>query len=235
MEIRKIRRGYLAILISVTLLLVGAFIFFLVYPFNDDIKYTVSIVILIVLVGFGLWIKPRIDIVNMHLAYQKLYNLAKPQKISVKAPFDDLKARLVQNEYTLEYNDDKLSLFYKIDINTKGASRRGILMAFVIYKEDISFENKYLEKAINHLENTARDRKDKFIHYGIMQIKAGTHDEKSIKDAYQTRFDRVQMRHIVLINALVDKNGNTAMLFSEDYSPTIFYKHVGNEMIKLIK
>lgn len=236
MDIIKIRNKYLLILITFIVISVGLFFFFLFYPFKDNLKYTVLIIILFIIMGFSFWIKPRIEIINIHLAFNKLIN-SDDKKIftaSITIPSPRFHTKLIDEGFKTAFAVDQFTLYYKIDKNPQNLTKKGVLLIFIVYKEELSFTNSYIEHYINELENKLQKEKQKYLHYGIMQIRNGKHTNENLKDTDQIRFERFQKRYISTINALVDGE-KIYMLYSTLYSPTIYYKYIGETFLKLIK
>lgn len=236
MDIIKIRNKYLLILITFIVISVGLFFFFLFYPFKDNLKYTVLIVILFIIMGFSFWIKPRIELINIQLAFNKLIN-SDDQKIfntplaNISA---DLKVKTRNQDYKIAFNVDQFDLYYKIEKNPQNLTKKGVLFILIVYKQDMSFTNGYIEHYINELEAKLQKEKQKYLHYGIMQIRNGKHNKENLRDADQIRFERFQKRYISTINALVDGE-KVYILYSNLYSPTIYYKYVGDVLLKMLK
>lgn len=241
-DIKKINRQFLIALLSflgiVILLIVGDLLAYL-YIENANITYPIYLSTLLILLFLTSHYQNTLDqITNMSYLIKIRANEAKPISIKNLKSIDAAGIILRENGYECFISDNTYSLYYKIEYDhIKKIFRNYILTIFIVLKnKNAEFYLERVDAEVNKLRDQQFKAKKRVTHLIITQIKEiDSLDDKTKEAIKEIVFIRTKRFLISTINIGLHRSSQQAvMLYSDTYSPSLYYKYQIEEIKKII-
>lgn len=236
--IRKKQRQLFITFILTILFFVGLIIGLFMTSWAMDLKLSLLLLSLIMMLVVLFWFKPRLFFYDQQYGFLKMKSLqGKPLATSHDLSSQQWVAHLRKKNFTIFASNEAYAVFHRFTRDaTNFLTKRPMLeIIAVIYKDDMPYHDKEISKIINLIEDDYLRRKVKFTNYTILQIKYGEVITKEIEnEADQVVFDNQAGRHITVVNGYyMTKQKEVYFLYSDFYTPTAFYRH-GIDLMKEI-
>ncbi|VEU80321.1 hypothetical protein [Haploplasma axanthum] len=220
--------------ISITIIILAVFTIINI----GNILLTALFAIMMVLLLFLLLsFKSKYEYYTHLYKYQYLLSVANKPNISKKIiSLDFLKDFLRKNNYTIHNETKDYLLYYKVDNSLSKKERHKTLYASLIIKnKNIRFTDDKINNYFGSLEKKLSNSKVKYIHRIFYKFKIQDNQPLDIEDANNVFFISTKNQHIIILNIVLLENTNTFYyLYSDKYTPNIYYKHATDFLNKLI-
>ncbi len=238
-QVRSKQRLYMISLIVVILGFIGLSILLLTTAWSVDLKMTLFLVLMIVLMLVTFWFRPRIYYYNKLVGFYKLkQHAAKPVPTKHELLSERWANHLSKKGFRFSRDYGTFILMHRLIKDERIYTARQVMLEIVVFMKnpDLSFQSPDIVQAVNDLEHEYRQNKTSFRHYSIIQVKAGeTFDENIQAEVDQVTFDNHGRQHIHVLNAYYIKStGEVYFLHSDIYYPTAYYQYIVNLFKSLI-
>jgi hypothetical protein len=206
---------------------------------DNNIQFIVFLLLIIVLMVVSVYFKSYLDrIQNVSYLIRIMRNAAGPIELNHMKEIPIFEAYARQKDFVLYSQGETFKVFYKAEKDhINRLRRRYILQVLVILKpsEPIFFSDK-ADIEINKLNQELLKKKMKVTRMLVSQIKPVDELTEANKQALkEIVFYRSKRETISVINVALDKNSNKAvMLYSDTYSPSLYYKYHVEQLKTLI-
>jgi hypothetical protein len=227
------RNQIFASFVVIMIILVTAIILVAILVDDSNIRSLINILLIIVLLGTSLAYR------NVLLGYTNMAKIAKvvlSQSKSLPFKHNPIKNPkiLKQRGFQLYTFSDSYDIYYKIDIDKslKVKSIRMLYLVLLLKNSDVDFYDKRMHVDIQKLESTFKKREipSKYI---ITAFKPyNSIDNKALTDIAEVVCYQDKRQFYSQINVgLNDEDKKAYFLYSDTYSPTMYYK-LGVDFIK---
>lgn len=206
---------------------------------DNNLQFIVFLLLIIVLMIVSVFFKSYLDrIQNVSYLIRIMRNASGPLELNHMKEIPIFEAYVRQKGFTLFSRGETFKVFYKAEKDhINRLRRRYILEVLVILDptEPIFFSEK-ADHEINKLNQELLKKKMKVSRMLVSQIKPVDELTESTKQALkEIVFYRSKREIISVINIALDKHTNKAvMLYSDTYSPSLYYKYHVDQLKTLI-
>jgi hypothetical protein len=219
---------------------VGSLILFLIVllflPINSDIKWSIFLIIVVILFIISIYFRPRIEYYAQQKRMDDLIETSLPPIASpIEANSDGWISNLQMMGFVLNKEFKDYYLAHRVHLDSSNiVTKRGILEVIVyIRNQELQYTDDRFNRVIRQIEDEYAKSKNKYHHYSILIIKSGKLLTEDIKKAvHEVYFNKSNHRFITIIHAFaIEKTKQIYFLQSETKSPNLFYE----EAIKVLK
>ncbi len=206
---------------------------------DSNIEFMLFLLLIIVLMIVSVYFKSYLDrIQNVAYLVRIMRNASNPIDLNHMRELPIFEAYARQKGFTLFTTGQTFKVFYKADKDhIKSFGRRYILQVLVVLDptEPIFFSDK-ADDEINKLNQELLKKKIKVSRMLVTQIKPVDELDDATKNAIkEIVFYRSKREIISVINVAIHKSSNKAvMLYSDTYSPSLYYKYHVEQLKTLI-
>jgi hypothetical protein len=206
---------------------------------DSNIEFLLFLLLIIVLMVISVYFKSYLDrIQNVSYLIRIMRNASAPIDLNHMREIPIFEAYARQKGFTLFTSGQTFKVFYKADKDhIKSYARRYILQILVVLDptEPIFFSDK-ADEEINKLNQELLKKKMKVSRMLITQIKPVDELDEATKSAIkEIVFYRSKREIISVINVAIHKSSNKAvMLYSDTYSPSLYYTYHVEQLKTLI-
>jgi len=207
---------------------------------SDSVFYVVVFVSLLLLIFITQYFKSLIDsIINESYLIRIKANAAKPIPMVRIKDLRAFKNYLVKEEFIMHSDDEEHFLFYRVQKDHIKRILRGYILEIIVYVSPTSDEY-YLASVddeitkIQKISEKANQRLDVMLVTQIKDAADLTKDEKS--KIAEIVFLKTSLAGVIsTINVGLHQNSSSAvMLYSDEYSPSLYYKYHVEQIKKYI-
>jgi ABC-type multidrug transport system fused ATPase/permease subunit len=208
---------YIAVLVALIIGIAASFVFIR----NIDIAYGILLIVLVVMI-----------------LITGLFKKGEPLSIMNMQSFPQVQPVFRKNEYERYQDNETYTIYYKLDKDPiKQIFRHYMLTVMVLIKnQNAEFYLDRVDKEINKLRDEIFKEKKKINRLIITQIKEIKElDEKAREEIKEVIFIRTKRLIISTINVgLYQPQKKAVMLYSDTYSPSLYYKYHLDEIKKIL-
>lgn len=230
--IKKLDRKFLVTIILYVTYFVGGIVLFVYGYFKiggGNLLITGLFVFLLVSLFVTSWASNRLNYIsNLSYATKISSNSGDPLKISRVNNTKKLYQYLEEHEFTKYRNDDSHYLFYRLTKDTIKKAFSFYMLEVVVYinKDEIDFYLDQVNDEIDEIKDIFFKDKKVINRLFVTQFKeVDTLDEKTKKDIAEIVFIRTKHHIISTINVGIFNDELAVMLYSDTYSPSLYYKY----------
>jgi type III secretory pathway component EscS len=226
---------YIAILVGLIIGIAVAFIFIR----DVDIAYGILLLVLVAMIIITGLFKNRMDqITHMSYLVKIRASQGEPLDISNMLGFPNVQPVFRKYDYERYQDNETYTIYYKLDKDPiKQIFRHYMLTVMVLIKnQNAEFYLDRVDKEINKLRDEIFKEKKKINRLIITQIKEIKDlDEKTRDEIKEVIFIRTKRLIISTINiGLFQPQKKAVMLYSDTYSPSLYYKYHLDEIKKIL-
>ncbi len=235
---KQFTRSYI-LYIAIFLLFVVAAISIGIWVKDSNVEFMLFLLLIIVLMVVSVYFKSYLDrIQNVSYLIRIMRNASAPIDLNHMREVPIFEAHARQKGFTLFSSGHTFKVFYKAEKDhIKSYGRRYILQVLVVLDptEPIFFSDK-TDDEINKLNQELLKKKMKVSRMLVTQIKPVEELDEATKNAIkEIVFYRSKREIISVINVAIHKASNKAvMLYSDTYSPSLYYKYHVEQLKTLI-
>jgi hypothetical protein len=241
-DINKINQQFLNLLLIYIAILVALIIgvgFAFLFISNIDISYGILLLVLVALIIITGLFKNKLDqITHMSYLIKIRASQGEPLAINFMHSFPEVQSVFKKYEYERYQDNETYTIYYKLDKDpVKQIFRNYMLTVMVVIKnQNAEFYLDRVDKEINKLRDEIFNQKKKINRLIITQIKEIKElDEKTREEIKEVIFIRTKRLIISTINVgLYQPQKKAVMLYSDTYSPSLYYKYHLDEIKKII-
>ncbi len=206
---------------------------------KSSYAYALTFALLLITLFVTSIFRAKLDaIINMSYLVKIRKNAGEPLPIKRLKAKEFLHTYLISNNYIMFAKDSNYDLYYKVEKDHIKKMLRNYILEIVVYINDSSNEF-YLESVdeqIQKLQEMLRKEKKKVEKLLITQFKAVDELDNQTKDSIkEIVFIRSQSGIISTINVgLHYKSNHAIMLYSDTYSPSLYYSYQVGEIKKML-
>lgn len=235
---RILKKTFLTYLVMIGSL-IGLLIVLLFLPLIPDVKWSIFLVVIVILLIISLYFKPRIEYYSHQTRMDELLLNSNPP---IAAPLEiSSDAWMVATKnmgfiFNKEFKDYFLAHRIHMD-STSIMTKRGILEVIVyIRNSDLNYTDDRYNRVIRQIEDEYAKTKNRYHHYTIFIIKSEDqfNDEikKSVDEVY---FNKSNHRFITIIHGCaIQKTKQFYFLHSDQKSPNLFYQEATQVLKEII-
>jgi hypothetical protein len=199
------------------------------------------LLILVMLIIVGIWFRPRLFYHALEMSFIKLREQSIPP-ISVKHDLSNKTwlTYLTKKQFRVFQEQESYIVMHRFtqDSSSFITKQPMLEVIIVIRDEKLKFDHSVFAQKINELEKEyLTTKKVRFTDYSIVEIKYGNTFSSEMKEsADQVVFDKHGNHHVTVINGFYHTEDNTLyFLHSKKYVPTLYYQHVVDLILSLVK
>lgn len=236
----KYFKKYFILLIIYTILSVGLISSIFLLPINEDYKMSIAIVLIILYMVGLMKFKPRLAYHLEELQFHKLKKTQGPKIFSLLSPdSEDFMNNLINHDYKEFFESKDFTLLSKYVKNKKQIvlKRPMLMVVAIIHNRNIDFHSKQIVQEINRHEDALYKKKQKIFNYMVFIIKSGKTLDPKVQDSCDfITLSKKGNRSIVTINAFYETDHKTYyFLYSNEYSPNVYYSYAVDQLNTYIK
>ncbi|BCR36581.1 hypothetical protein [Mariniplasma anaerobium] len=241
-DVKKINRQFfmsLMMMIGVVILAAAGIVLLYIFVKNENITYPVTLLIFIGLIIGGSLFKNRLDrITNMSYLVRIRESQGQPLPITQLVNFNTSSNLFKKNGFDKYQDNETFTIYYKCELDhIKKIFRNNILTVMVLIKnKNTDFYLDRIDKEINKLRDQLFKEKRKVNRIIITQIKEIDElDDKTRDMIKEIIFVRTKSFVISTINIGIYRPQHIAvMLYSNTYSPSLYYKYHLDEIRNIL-
>lgn len=223
----------LSLLISITIII----LVWLLRGLNEDYKYIITFILLIVTMVITLMFKAHWDSYLFQYKLSRLINLKSgichtKSKLTKTFIEQNLKSSGIHEKILIEDTE----VYYDVLTGGSHFDRHGSLYVVISPSNYAEFTNERLNLVLNHIETILSRKKTKFKNFNIitLQYVDGIKND-TIKLADYVVFHQERNNHLSSINLIIDTTNNAYYyLNSKKYSPNSHYQNLCNFVQKMV-
>ncbi len=206
---------------------------------DNNLEYLVFLLLIVILMIVSVYFKSYLDrIQNVSYLIRLMKNASDPLELNHMQELPIFEAYARQKGFSLYAQGKQHKVFYKVDKDhIRSVSRKYILQVIVLLdkNEPIFFSDK-ADDDINKLSQELLNKRMKVSRLLITQVKPIDELDESTKNALkEIVFYRSKREIISVINVGIHKPSNKAvMLYSDTYSPSLYYKYHVEQLKTLV-
>jgi hypothetical protein len=238
---KKLYQRYLISFFACIVLFIGLIIFIFVSRLSTNVQMSLLLLILVMLLIVGVWFRPRLFYHALEMSFIKLREQSLPP-VSVK---HDLANKtwltyLTKKQFKVFQEQESYIVMHRFtqDSSSFITKQPMLEVIIVIRDEKLNFDHPVFAQKINDLEKEyLTTRKVRFTNYSIVQIKYGHVFSEEMKERVdQVVFDKHGHHHVTVVNGFYHTEDKTLyFLHSKKYVPTLYYQHVVDLILSLVK
>ena len=226
---------YIAVLVGLIIGIAASFVFIR----NIDIAYGILLIVLVVMILITGLFKNRLDQIT-HMSYLVKIRASQGEPLSIMnmQSFPQVQSVFKKYDYERYQDNETYTIYYKLDKDPiKQIFRNYMLTVMVLIKnQNAEFYLDRVDKEINKLRDEIFKEKKKINRLIITQIKEIKDlDDKTRDEIKEVIFIRTKRLIISTINVgLFQTQKKAVMLYSDTYSPSLYYKYHLDEIKKIL-
>jgi hypothetical protein len=223
--LNQIFKTYITIVISMIVLLIAL----LFIPMIPDVKWSIVLVVFVILFVISLYYRPRIEYYSAQSRLDQLVETSNPSIASpIEVASDAWITQIQSMGFILNKEFKDYYLAHRIHLDASNiVTKRGILEVIVyIRNQEILYTDDRFNRVIRQIEEEYSKSKNKYHHYTIFIIKSGDNLTEEIKKQVdEVYFNKSNHRFITIIHAYaLRKTKQLYFLHSDTDAPNLFYK-----------
>ena len=241
-QIKRVNRQFLfsiGLLLVIIGLLIAAVWYSYIYLENTTIQFTIFLGALLITIFLSSIFRARLDsLTNLSYLLKIRLNQSDPIPIKRVRSEDLLHMYLKNNDFKLYADDYAHFLYYRAQKDTIKKMLRGFILEIVVYikPSQNEFYLDIVDEEIEKIRETLSDDKKRAEKILITQVRTVEELDEATKDQIkEIIFLRSQSGIISTINVGLHLDSDKAvMLYSDDYSPSMYYAHHVEQIKKMV-
>lgn len=238
-KIRKRMRLYLTLILIFSVFIIASAIIGFIYISTNELLSTILIVLAVIILFFTLKLNREFEISRHNYIY---LTLLKSKDSNIIKNINLLNSShheyLIKNlNYQTKANGDDYTIYYKVDDGINNKRRNKTLYAILVFKKDLSFEDRELSNIFEDLENSLS--KGESFHNRIffqIKIKNQVFSKEDIINTDKIFFIKHQRNSVVVLNVLYNPiNRELYYLRSKNYKLAFFIDFAFKKLDEIIK